>query len=225
MDEFPSNSKTGHGVGRIRPDRAPQPDLQEKPRITRIVEGEVIRRKKPLGRKFTDMFIGSDAKGTVGFIISTILIPTAQNAVIESGTAALERVFGQNLSPTSRHIARSAVSNAGHIAYNRMSQQSPFSQNTQRQIPSRMTPRGHAQHDFGEIIFSTKVEAVETLDQMFEVLSQYHVVAVSELYEMINEPANPIDTKWGWTVLNGSQVRRVQGGGYLLDLPKPEPID
>ena len=223
MDEFPSNSKMGHGLGRVRPDKAPQPDLPEKPRITRVVEGEVIRRKKPVGKRFTDMFISGDAKGTVGYIIMTILIPAAQNAVIESGNAALERVFGQNLSPTNRTIARNAMQNVGHVAYNRMSQQSPFS--NARQVQSRMTPRGHAHHDFGELIFATKVEAVETLDQMYTVLSQYQAITVSELYEMVGEPANPIDTKWGWVDLRSSQVRRVQGGGYLLDLPKPEPLD
>jgi hypothetical protein len=79
-------------------------------------------------------------------------------------------------------------------------------------------------HDFNEIILATRVEAEEVLDRLFDILNKYQTVSVSDLYELVGITANFTDEKWGWTELRGSQVAKVRNG-YLLDLPRPEPLD
>jgi hypothetical protein len=58
---------------------------------------------------------------------------------------------------------------------------------------------------------------------MREILdSQYEVVTVADLYELVGTEPTHVDTTWGWTNLKGAGVARVRGLGYLLDLPEPE---
>jgi len=41
---------------------------------------------------------------------------------------------------------------------------------------------------------------------------------------LVGLAATHTDNKWGWTDLSGAGVSRIRGG-YLLDLPEPEPLD
>lgn len=70
---------------------------------------------------------------------------------------------------------------------------------------------------------STRVEAEETLTQMFDLLEKFDAVTVADLYELSGISSNYMDHKWGWTDLRGSNVTRTRQG-YLLDLPQPEPL-
>ena len=79
-------------------------------------------------------------------------------------------------------------------------------------------------HDFNEIILGTRVEAEEVIDRLFDLLSKYDNASVADLYELVGITANFTDEKWGWTDLRGASVAKVRNG-YLLDLPRPEPLD
>jgi hypothetical protein len=59
---------------------------------------------------------------------------------------------------------------------------------------------------------------------MYDLLKDYELVSISDLYSIVGLTASYIDNKWGWTDLNGSQVRRVRDG-YVLELPKVESLD
>lgn len=51
MDNYPGNSRTG------------KEESVEPKKIEKVITGEVVRRKKPLGRRFMETFIGgSDSK-------------------------------------------------------------------------------------------------------------------------------------------------------------------
>jgi hypothetical protein len=71
---------------------------------------------------------------------------------------------------------------------------------------------------------ATRVEAEEVIDRLFDVVSRYETATVADLYEMVGVTGNYTDDKWGWTDLRGASVQRVRNG-YLLDLPRPEPLD
>jgi len=87
-----------------------------------------------------------------------------------------------------------------------------------------MSRRGRASHDFDEIILATRVEGEEVIERLFDLVSRYEAATVADLYELVGVSGNYTDDKWGWTDVRGSGVTRVRNG-YLLDLPKPEPID
>jgi hypothetical protein len=86
------------------------------------------------------------------------------------------------------------------------------------------THRG-SRYDIGQIVIPTRAQALEILEMMFNIVQQYEVVTVAELYEMAGMSTNNyMDRNHGRTSLRGAQAVRVRDG-YLLDLPTPEALE
>lgn len=208
MDQFPSNSR--------RPERARGEDK----RIERIVTSEVTRRKTPLSRRLSQNLIGGDAQSVWGYVFGEVLIPAARDMVADAVSGGVERMIFGDSSPAARRGGRSRYGNTpGHTPYNR------YSSPSRRDEPRReLSRRGRANHSFEEIVIATRAEATEVLDRLDDLIDKYDSAAVSDLYEMVGISGNFADEKWGWTDLRAASVSRARGG-YLLNLPKPEPID
>jgi hypothetical protein len=189
-------------------------ETPEEKKIEPVVSGKVDRRKKPLGKRFQDTFFGGDARGTAMFVVASVLIPAAKDMLVETGQQFIERmVYGD----TKRRSFTRGPNPAGHIAYNRMNA-------SDRPPAASMTRRARARHDFDEIVLQSRSEAEEVLERMFDLLSRYDSVSVADLYELTGIPSAHTDQKWGWLDLRGSQVTRTRTGGYVINLPEPNPL-
>lgn len=207
MDEFPANSQTRN---------APKRDAGEKD-IQRVVSGEVTQRKQPLGKRFKEAFIGDDSGSVWGYVFLDVMIPAAKDMVSDAVSTGVERMlFGEHRSPSSR-ARRSSI--PGYTPYNRFSQ--PGTRPDPRVDYSR---RARATHDFNEIIIDSRVEAEQVIDNLYHIIEKYEVATVADLYELVGIRAAFTDDKWGWTDIRGATVSRVRHG-FLLDLPRPEPLD
>lgn len=199
MEQFPPNSVKS---------KAPEP---EEKKIERVTTSDPTRRKKGLAKQFQSTFFGGDFKTASNYVVFGVLIPAAKEALVEAGSAGFEKlIFGES---KRRGGARSSGP-LGYVSYNRMSQPQP-----QVSRPT-LTQRGRAQHDFDEIVLESRQEAEAVLDQLYDLLSKYDEVTVSDLYELTGIKSTHVDKQWGWANLKGSGVSRVRGG-YLLDLPEP----
>src|SRR3954465_6226049 len=183
-------------------------------KVESVVKGEVQRRKKPLGKRFHETFLGGDAKGTAQYVVFSVLIPAAKDMLVEAGAQGIERlVYGESRRrPSGRSMA------TGHIAYNR-----PQGVSDRPPAPS-ISRRARARHDFDEIVLQTRGEAEEVLDRMYDLLSRYDSVSVADLYELTGVESTHTDHKWGWVDLRGSGLTRTRQGGYVIDLPEPSPL-
>ena len=74
-----------------------------------------------------------------------------------------------------------------------------------------------------DIILTSKREAENILHTMEDIIHKYDVVTVANLYEMLGLRDTPMDNKWGWVTLNGTEIRQVREG-FLLDLPPAEEV-
>jgi hypothetical protein len=72
-------------------------------------------------------------------------------------------------------------------------------------------------------VLDQRAEAEEVIDRLFDVVSRYGSASVADLYELVGLDSTHTDHKWGWEELTGAGVSRIRGG-YLLDLPEPEPL-
>jgi len=212
--EFPSNA-------RARKTAAPSP-REEKEAVTPVVQGPVVRRKKPLGRRFTETFVGGDARGVGSFVFLDILMPAAKDMIVDAFTMGVERmVFGDSAPRRARGVHSSSLRHPGQ-------QRTNFQQITAggRVAPNEpLSRRARANFQFEEVILGSRVEADEVIASLIERIEKYDVATVRDLYNMINEEPRWTDEKYGWDDLTYATVRRARGGGYLLDLPKPEPLD
>lgn len=202
MEEFPPNSKKAATT--------------EEKHIERVTSVDAKLRKKPLGKKFTETFFGADLKTVVHYVVSEVLVPAAKDMAVEAGSQGLERFIFGDTSPR-RRSTRNAPQ--GHIAYNRMS--SGPTRPAER--PGVGRPRS-SRVEFDEIIVASRSEGQEVLSQMYDILSRYESVTVSDLYELVGLRPSHTDLKWGWTDLHGASVDRLRDGSFLLDLPTPEAL-
>lgn len=212
MEDYPSASRTTRHT-ETKEETGPEKNIKK------VVENGVTRRKKPLGRRIKDMFIGSeDARGIGTYLLNDVAVPALKDTISDLVTQGIERaLFGEARSGSSRR--RGGV--GGHVSYNSISRSSRRAEEPRRRD---ISPRGRATHDFDEIVLETRAEGMEVLEGMFDLLSQFGVVSVADMYELLGESSNFIDRKWGWEELQGSQVVKVRGG-YLLDLPRTISID
>lgn len=229
MDEFPSNSNKY----REQPPR----ELKKKPeersedvqkRIDKVVEGEVIRRKKPLGRRFKEFFFGSvDAQSIWEYVAQDILVPAAKDAIADATSGGIERMLFHD----DRSHRRSRGRSRGRTDYQRYSRpyddRPPFPPADRRRERSSREPvdrRARSNHEFDDILLATRAEAELVIERLFDILEQYGSASVADLYELVGITARFTDDKWGWYELPGASVRRTREG-YLLDIPRPVPLD
>lgn len=209
MDEYPSNSK---GLGNAKA-QAPR---EEPRKVNRIVTGEVVRRKTPLGRRVKNFF-GGEEQSIWGFMVDDVLIPATRDMVAEALIGSVERVFGGH---TPRGL-RTRIK-GGITPYN---QYSMSSNRGRRDEPRQISKRARGNHAFDEIVLESRAEAMEILGQMTVLTEKYDGVSIADFYEMCGISGNWAEKKWGWTNLEGSSIQRVRGGGYILNLPRPEQLD
>jgi hypothetical protein len=209
--EFPSNSRKVRG-----------PQNPEKPQVQQVVKGEAVRRKKPLGRRLKELIFGGADGGSVWeYVTQDVLVPAAKDTLVDVVREGIERmVFGEATARRSRSRNRPGET---FISYNRYSGGGRREESHDRHR-TQMSRRGRARHDFDEIILPTRHEADEVIERLFDLISQYEIATVSDLYDLVGLQANYTDDKWGWTELPGAGVSRVRSG-YLLDLPRPIPLD
>ena len=208
MEEFPGNRRT------------PGDQPTEK-KISRIVDGEVVRRKQGLGKRFGQLFVAGDSRSVTQYVLMDVLLPAAKDMFTDAISQGVERLIYGESRPSTR---RGPTNGSGYISYNRYSQSRTPGPPRDTNPVGRMSRQARAVHNFDEIILPTRREAEEVLDFMFDLLTRYETVSISDLYELVGETGQFTDEKWGWTNLTGSSVTRVRDG-YLLNLPRPVAID
>lgn len=214
-DEFPSNSQKAQPPGAKK--------VPEK-NIKRVTKGEAGRRKRPVGKRFKETFFGGDAREAVSSTRSEVVVPAVKQLILDAGFQILElMVVGESRGRRPWRSGGGIV----HTAYNRMSN-NVNSNNApwQRPDPRReVSNRGRATHNFDEIVLDSRGEAEEVIDQLMSIVEEYSSVSVADLYAMVGITPAYTDNRYGWSELRGASVHPIRGGQYLLNLPKPQPLD
>ncbi len=210
MDEYPGNSHSE------RPPIRPEVTRSEEPRIERVTVNAVTPRKKSLGKRFVDSFAGGDdAQSVISYVILEVVVPATKDMIAEGASQFVEGLlFGDR-----RPSARRPGTRTGYTNYSQYSRSST----PRRDEPREVTKLSRARFDFAELVISTRVEAQQVLDAMYEALEKYRAISVADFYDLVGMSSQHTDNKWGWESLNSVRIIRV-GGGYILDLPKPEPL-
>lgn len=210
VEAFPSNSHTA---------KPTQEEPSGKPRLEKVVTGEVRQRKQPLGKRMAETFLGGDAKSVANYVVFDVMIPAAKDMFSDAISQGFDRMLWGDNARASRRGSRSVSEpRSGQVSYNRMAT------SARREDPRQpMSRQARAAHDFDQIVLATRAEAEEVLERMQDVVDRYQEVTVHDLYELVGETPQFSDAQWGWDNLLGARAVR-DGGGYLLDLPKPKPI-
>ena len=194
------------------------PEPEEEKKIERVTKSEAIRRKKGLGRKFKEVFFAADARTTGQFIIYSVLIPAAKDMIIDGVREGVEKLVRGD-SYRRRNAPRSGP--AGYVSYNTM----PMRRDPREmEQPRPLSSRARARHDFDEIVLTSRAEAEEVIERMFDIVGRYTTATVADLYDLVGVRSSHVDHKWGWSDMRGAGVVRVRDG-YLLELPDIQPME
>ena len=214
MDDYPSNSHK-NAVPPVEPKK-----------VEKIVDGAVITRKKPLSKRFTEQFFGGDLRTAKAFILFEILIPAAKDAIADSVSQGFEKMLWGEVRSTSRRPGGFRGAGAtNYINYQRFAQPTIGRRDDPRAVlplPG-LSHRSRATHDFNEIILATRIEAETVIERLFDLISKYDSATVADLYDLVGVTSQFTDDQWGWIDIRGAEVIRTRHG-YLLNLPKPEPL-
>lgn len=202
--DYPSNSMS-----------KPEPAKDEK-KVQRVTRTEVVKRKKPLGKRFAETFLGGDARGVGSYVMLDVLLPAFKDMVADAMTMGVEKMLWGEARSRSRTGAR-VGGLVGGVNYNKASSVG------WRSDPRDPRANRRSARDADEYIIETRVEAEHVLDSMVKLLEKYDQVTVSDLCDLVGETAAYTDNKWGWTDLRGADIRRIREG-YLLKLPPADTL-
>lgn len=207
--DFPSNSKS------VQPANTPGIQAPEK-NVEKVVTGAAIQRKKSLGSKIKETFTGEDARSVGVYLFFDVIVPAAKNLIADVANQGTERIlFGTS----NGRIRSGSPHRSSHTDYRRM-----HKSDSDRDSPRTMSSRSRATHNFDEIVIQDRGEAEDVLDQLAEIVAKFGSAAVSDLYELAGISADFTDSRYGWYELRTARIRPVRGG-YLIDVPRPIPLD
>ena len=204
--DFPSNAHN-------KREKKPEPK-----KLTKIVKGNVKKRKQTLGKKILNTFVAEDINNVFMYVVQDVLIPAAKNTLAEMIHGSTEMmIHGENrrakYNPSQRRTGdRPSYINYGGYVNGRQSER--------RNISSR----SRASHNLYDICLDSRKEADDVIFTLAEYIDQYGQATVANLYELVGIDANHTDERYGWDSLGGANSVRVKDG-YLLNLPKPILLD
>lgn len=223
--DFPSNSNKDKEAGKETVARRVDPSARKKPpqkkpdkKIEKVVSGEVVRQKKPVGRRFKDLFFGEEFKSAMRYVGSDVLLPALQNLIVDSTSKGIERIIYGDNAPKNRSRVGGGQT--------RFSYNTPVNRGQARTAnlpdqPSRYPQR--RRHNVDDILLVSREEAETVVERLQDIIDNFDCASVADLYDLIGFPSSYVDNQWGWYFLNTVTIRQVREG-YLIDLPPVEPI-
>lgn len=179
--------------------------------IKQVAKGKVQTRKETKLGNLISKFIVSDLRTVSEYVVKDILIPSAKRTLGEMLNNGIDMMLYGEVKPKRRSTGSSRVSYASY--YDR----------DDRTI-RRDSNIGRARTSSHDVLLETRVEAEEVLNTLDDLIDQYGVVSVADLYDLVGlTSTNYTDNKYGWTDLRHAEVRRDRDG-YLLRMPKATPI-
>lgn len=212
--DFPGNSHTEKVKKKKQEEEKPVKNIEK------VVEGTVVQRKRGWWRRVQDAMTGDDAQTVGTYILYEVAIPAFRDLIFDIIRNGAERSLYGEVRPSrgsGRGFGRNNAINYGSMSRSRDDRDR---RNERREVSSR----ARRNHDFGEIIIPDRGEAEEVIDRLVDLIDRFGVATISDLYDLVGVTSDYSDEKWGWYNLASARAVRTRDG-YLLDLPRTEPID
>lgn len=204
MEEYVPNSR------RSKEEKEKESLLPEK-KVEKVVVGTAKQRKKSSVQKLRDIFIAEDVSNVKDYIFMDVLVPAVKKAIDDIVSEGIHMLLYKG--DPRRSGPRPSASKINYGA---------FSERDRRESARDLTNRSG--FNYNDIIFNSRGDAESVLDAMHDILNQYLVVSVADLYDLSDVSIdNYMANKYGWTDLSRAEVVRVRDG-YVIKLPRALPI-
>ncbi len=202
MEEYKSNSHKS---------KEEQKDLSREKKVGKVITGTAKSKKKNEFQKFADVFISEDVNSVKSYIFMDVLVPAVKKAISDIVTNGIDMILYGEAGKSKKNSTVSKVSYKSFYEGG----------NNRRDLG---VSRNKSGYDYDDVLFETRGDAETVLDAMNEIIAQYEMVSVGDLYDLANvSNDNYAANKYGWTDIGGCKAVRVRDG-YILKLPKPRPL-
>lgn len=154
--------------------------------------------------KFKNALISDDVQDIKSYVIWDMILPAVRDGIRTVLIGTVEALFGGR-----RVSGGSNPSNASYISYNRVGK---------KEIRTDNAPSGISR--INDIVYQNRAEATDVLDTMRDVIDQYEVVTVNDLWDIAELPGTWTGANYGWTDLTRASVV-FDRGDWRLSLPRP----
>lgn len=178
-------------------------------KFEKVTTGRVVTKEKNDIQKVASMFIAEDLRTVRDHIIKDVAVPKLQDFFADLAIATINMIFHGDDRPRGSY---SNYAQPSRVSYNRYS-----NQNTSRQVATPI--------NYQDVIFSSRGDAEEVLNQMADAIATYGSVSVADFYDLVGMTANYTDNKYGWYDLQGRAYVQPISGGYVIRLPKPSTLN
>ena len=203
MTEYKSNSNRS---------KAEQQAKAPEKRAEKVVNGPVINKKKSGFSKFMDEFISEDAKNVKTYVFGEVLIPAIKKAISDIVTDGIDMIlYGESRRGGKR-------SSADRVSYR------SYYDDRGGRLSYRDERASASRYSYDDIVLTSRAEAEDVLDRMYELMDTYGLVRVADLYDLVGITGSYTDNKYGWTSIRNAEIVRVRDG-YMIKMPRAVPID
>lgn len=189
-----------------------------KKEIKAVVSG-AKKVQRPASRRFFDYLFAESPKDLAKKVGRDVVVPRVK--------AGFEQAFNEFLSgmlwgngmarPPSNLVQGAVIRPGGGINYNAASTQPSSMTQARQAIVSQSSG------NYQDLVLPSQGFAETLLANLIDLLNQYRVVAVADLYELAGMTPAISDNSYGWTSLDTARISKVRDG-FLLELPRPSLI-
>ena len=176
--------------------------VEDKKKVDKIVKGKVKTKKK---NGILSSFINDDLQDIKKYIVEDVLIPTIKKTITDVVKNSIDMFFYGEVSRPNR-------TNSSRISYSSYYDR------------DREPRRRRNDLLIDDIVLESRSEAEEVLDRLDEMIEEFGMASVLNLYDLIGVTAPFTADKYGWTDIRNATAVRVRDG-YLLKLPRVMPLD
>ena len=180
-------------------------DEKEKPKMQKVIDQPVVVKKPSTGKKLASIFFSEETDNLGDHIVFDLLIPAIKDTIVNIVTNGIEMLF---YGKTGVRVK----SSGGRVLYDQ------FSKKTTPQRISRSV------YDCDSVVFPDRGSAEMVLDQLIEYIDRYRQATVLDFYDACGVTSTSFnDQYYGWTDLRNARINR-GGGGFVIDMPRPEQL-
>lgn len=191
-------------------------DSEKREEVKKVVTGKTKTKTKSEISKIATTMISDEVKSIKEYAIYDVIIPVIKETISQLVKGSIDMLFYGEVRGSSSSSKRGS-SNASRVSYRDFYD----GKNDDRRDSGRSTSR----YSYDDIIFDNRQDAKDVLDRMDEIVEQYGVVRVADLFELAGITGNGhTDQNYGWTNSKSASVERTGQNEYYIKLNRPSPI-